>query len=424
MRLRLAAMWLAVQVVVITPLHATAQDGAAGGDPSPGALRWRGRPSIQLGPHLRLDLRLKLARDVVADDSDSLETSGTWRLRRAGLDGRLGRDVRFQLEHDLHRDGEWRDAYVGWSRFEHSAVRGGRFKVPFGREQLTSVADLDFAHRTLASATIAPGRATGVMVDGRWRRYDYAIGIFRHDGDNGRLREAQFVPEGEVARFGPSYAGRVRGAPLSPLGDRFRALRLGLAYGQTRVPEGLNSLRGRTLVGERVFFSPMYVNGTRARLGAEVSYTAGPAGVAAEWMQASEQRRRQGIGDVDLSDLVTTGWYASGTWMLTGEKKASFDGPRRPLFAGGWGAFELAGRIDALGFQTASQAGLAMTNPRAERVLPHRARAVTLGVNWFVNRWVRLTMNALRETLTVPAPAAASGHSHHWAGVGRLQLVF
>ena len=57
-------------------------------------------------------------------------------------------------------------------------------------------------------------------------------------------------------------------------------------------------------------------------MGTEVSFTPGPVGFEAEWMRAYEQRKNQGLGDVDLSDVIATGYYASATWLVDGREES------------------------------------------------------------------------------------------------------
>jgi phosphate-selective porin OprO/OprP len=422
-RIGFAIFSLSFVLLTASPAHAqTSQqdDGPRSG------IRWRNRPSFQFGEHVRVDLRLKLQWDWRAFDPDVDEDDYDFRVRRGGLDGQIGDHVQFQIERDLNEDGRWRDVYVNWSTFRQFEVMAGRFKVPFGREQLIGITDVDFAFRTLASTTIPPARDKGVMVHGRFLRrgLTYQFGVFEEDGDNGRLQEPQFVRGTGGVDLGPSFAGRVTLTPLRPLAETFETFRLGFAYGAADVPEGLNSLRGETVYGTEEFFEPVYVKGRRSRLGAEAFYTPGPVGLAAEWMQAREQRKEQGLGDVDLSDVVTTGWYASATWLVTGEDKDDFNNPRRSLFDGGIGAVELVARYEKLWFASADKEGAAFRNPRAEHILGNSDAVWTLGVNWFPNRWVRLTINGIREEFedVVRTPKAAT--TEFWSGVARLQVVF
>jgi hypothetical protein len=264
------------------------------------------------------------------------------------------------------------------------------------------------------------------MASGRFLRrgLTYEFGVFDDDGDNGNLREEQFSVTGEIEDIGPSFAGRVTATPLRPLAETFQTLRLGFAYGGTDVPEGLNSLRGSTVYGTVDFFPPVYTKGRRTRMGVEASYTPGPVGLSAEWMQAREERQHQGLGDVDLSDVISTGWYAAGTWLITGEDKEDFNNPRDPLFDGGIGAVEVGVRYEELQFESAEKTGPAFRNPRAAHILGNSDKVVTVGVNWFANRWFRVTINGIREELEDAARTPIPGTTVFWSGVGRLQLVF
>lgn len=401
-----------------------------------GAIRWRNRPSLQLG-EVRLDIRFKAQLDWRTFDPEIGQDVFDRRSLRGGINGEIGNHFEFQIEHDLYGQfdelsraeralgGEWKDLFFRWRTFRQVEVTAGRFKVPFGREQNVSFSDIDFAYRSGISATIPPARDKGVMVNGRFLRrgLTYEVGVFDDDGDNGRLQEPQFSVSGATEDIGPSFAGRITGLPMRPVGETFETLRLGFAYGIADVPEGLNSLRGQAVYGDE-FFEPVYVKGRRTRMGAELTFTPGPVGIAAEWMQAREQRNGQGLGDVDLSDFITSGWYVSGTWLVTGEDKEDFNNPRSPLFRGGIGAVEVAVRLETLQFESEDKTGPAFRNPRAEHILPNGDTAWSFGVNWFPNRWVRLTINGIREEFDDLRRTPANNTIVFWSGVGRLQLTF
>jgi phosphate-selective porin OprO/OprP len=419
--LRLAAALLVVLVGTVPT--ARAQDSQD--DSGESVLRWRNRPSFQFGD-VRIDLRMKLAYEWRRFEPEIVEDHGLWRMRRGGLNGEIGDHFEFQIERDFFRDGEWRDLFITWRTFRQAEVTIGRFKVPFGREQNVSSSDIDFAARALVSDVIPPSRDRGVMVNGRFlqRGITYEVGVFADDGDNGRLREAQFVISGERRDIGPSFAARVTGTPLRRLRPTFDTFRVGFAYGAASVPEGLNSLRGRSVYGTVDFFDFVYVKGRRTRMGAELTYTPGPVGITAEWMQARQQRNEQGLGDIDLSDVITSGWYTAATWLVTGEDKDDFNGPRNSLFDGGIGAIEVVVRYERLGFESADKTGVAFANPRAEHILGNRDHIWTAGVNWFANRWIRATANVVREDFEDPARTPQPGTTRFWSGLGRLQLVF
>jgi phosphate-selective porin OprO/OprP len=410
-------------LVLLVSASVHAQDNTEQDNPS--VFRWRNRPSLQFGD-LRLDLRAKIGHDWREFDPEIDADSTRWRHRRGGINGEIGGHIEFQIERDFHSDGEWRDVFVSWTTFRQASITGGRFKVPFGREQLVSSSDVDFAERALVSNTIPPARDRGVMIAGRFlqRGVTYEFGVFEDDGDNGVLQEPQFAVSGDIEGIGPSFAGRITGTPLRAVSPAFDTLRVGFSVGASKLPEGLNSLRGESYYGTVDFFEPVYVKGRRTRMGVDAIYAPGPFSITAEWIQAWEQRKNQGLGDMDLSDLISSGWYTAATWFLTGEDKEEYATPRRPLFEGGIGAIELAVRYETLGFESADKSGPAFSNPRAEHILGNTDRIWTFGLNWFANRWVRTVVNAIREEFDDPARSPIPGTATFWSGIFRLQVVF
>jgi phosphate-selective porin len=114
----------------------------------------------------------------------------------------------------------------------------------------------------------------------------------------------------------------------------------------------------------------------------------------------------------------------SGTWALTGERKASgLDNPRRPVLRGGPGAIELACRIESLRFASGSGGTDFSESPRADDILGNRDRAVTLGVNWYLNRWFKLQLNGIHETISDPSQGPLPQRPGFWSRVLRFQLT-
>jgi len=383
-------------------------------------LMWDDRPTIVFGQDITLSLRGKLQLDWREFDPDIGAETYDFRTARVALKGDLTRHFDYEVERSIDRDGnfaDWKDVYLNWTTFATVRVKAGRFKMPFGLEQNTGATDVDFAYRSLASSAIAPARDRGVMAYGEFDRYHYEIGVFEDDGDNGELKEPQFVVAGEKAvDVGPSFAGRLT-ADVS-------GANVGVAYTNAAVPEGLNSLRGESVWGTADFFAPVYVKGRRERFGAQFEWTPGPVGVKAEWMRSREQRREQGNRNEDLSPFIGTGWYVSGTWFITGENKDNNINPRKPIFQGGIGAIELGARYDQLSFGSTSQTGTPFANPRADRLLTNANHVWTFGANLMLNRWLRLMTNAIHEDFTDVVRTPDPGTSGFWSGVVRLQFVF
>ena len=427
-------LWLAFIAAAATAVPAAAQDRG---------LVWDNRPSIVFGDDLNVEIKGRTQLDWRWFDPETGDETFDVRTIRLGLQGELTRHFDWEIEREIDYTenaeetadqfqlGEWKDVYINWRTFDAFSVKAGRFKMPFGLEQTTSVSDLDFAYRSLGSTKIAPGRDRGVMAYGEL--FDgallYEAGVFDDDGDNGTLEEFRFVDVGQtiddLEDVGPSLAVRViaeifRGLPVP---ERLKGAELGAAYTSSDVPEGLNSLQGEEVWGYN-FFDRVYVNGRRQRLGFQFDWTPGPTGFKAEWMQSREERIGQSNRNEDLSDFIGTAWYASATWILTGEDKDSDVTPRRPLFDGGVGVIEIAARYDRLTFESGSTAEPAFTNPRADTLVPNSDSTVTFGINWMPIRWVKVVGNALRQSFSDVNRAPDSGVADYWSGLVRLQIAF
>ncbi len=418
--------------VLLAAVPAAAQDKRG--------LVWDDRPAIVFGEDFNIEIKGRVQFDWRRFDPEVDEETFEVRTLRVGLKGELSRHFDWEIEREIEQVsdidelnehwafGEWKDVYLNWTTFEGFSVKGGRFKMPFGLEQTTSVSDLDFATRTLGSTTIAPARDRGVMAYGRLLggALVYEAGVFDDDGDNSDPREPQFVEAGrDPGGEGPSAAVRVvaelfRGLPVH---NRLKGAEFGVAYTNAAMPEGLNSLKGEEVWGYD-FFEPVYVKGRRQRLGFQFDWSPGPTGFKGEWMQSREERKGQSNRDEDLSDFIGTAWYASATWLVTGEDKDSDVTPRRPLFQGGAGAIEIGVRYDQLTFESEGKSGPAFTNPRADHLIPNTDSTLTFGVNWLANRWIKVVVNGIRQTLDDTERAPITGTAEYWSGVARLQIAF
>lgn len=432
--MRRRAAW--VLAFLFVPTMAIAQQQAAAAQAAPAQdpdVRVRfPPPSLRIGDVFRIDLRVRLHFDFRAFEEDPDVAFDTFAFRRArvALEGRVFDDFEYQIDAEL-RDAQhpWRDVYVNYRRFEAFEIQGGKFKVPFGLDQLTSVFNNNFVARTLIGNQLAPGRDRGVMVHGRLADevVQYQAGWFEHDGDNVEFSEELSENElNPVPAVDGSWAGRVELHPWEPTRGNLRSAQFGVNFTTGTLAEGLYGLRGRT-VGGFGFFEPVYVKGQRLRLGVDGRWTPGPFSVTAEYNRVVDERNGQGLGDVDLPDAIAQGWSVAGTWALTGERKAGGIEPRRPLFQGGMGAFEVAARYDELRFSSEDDPAFAdeppFSNPRAANILPNRDRVLTLGGSWYLNRFGRIIFNAIRESIQDPARSPLSDRTTFWSGVVRLQFV-
>ena len=384
-----------------------------------------GPSSFRIGRAVQLDVRVKAQFDWrdFPKGSDA-NPSGVFDLHRAraAIDGTLWKRVEFQVERELRKTDEpWRDVYLDVEFHRALQVKSGRFKIPFSLDEMTGGTDLDFAYRSLAATYLAPGRDLGVMVHGTVlaKRVKYHAGAFRQGGENIRPAERR-DPQSSGTLAGRVTVRPWQGARGARAAGALRGLAAGASFTSGEVPEGLNSLRGRTVLGEALF-PRVYVNGGRRRTGAEVEWRAGPVSVRGELMRSVDERRRQGTDGGNLPDAIARGWYWSGTWLLTGEPKKDEVRPAKPLLQGGAGAVELAARLEE--FRMGSRAGIdpPSVSPRAGSILETADRVLTFGLNWYLNPYVLLQVNAIRETRE-RGGTAVPGQERMWSRVLRAQF--
>jgi phosphate-selective porin OprO/OprP len=385
-------------------------------------LEFSNRPVLRVGDWLTAEFTGRVQTDFRGFSPDIDADEGLFELRRlrVGIQGRVFDDFEFEVEAAPNETGDdtyWRDVYLNYRGLRDAQLQVGRFKIPFGREQLTSAARLDFINRSRISNELAPARDTGAVLHGRFFQdgLGYDAGYFLGDGDNAWV-------DGE-RRGKAVWAGRVIGAPLRllPLPGAVQSAEFGFAAVRSSVAEGEYSLRGRS-VGRETFFPRVFVKGARLRLGVDGEWRAGPVSLKGEFMHARTERLGQAITGGDLPPLIARGWYAAGTWLLTGERKASRVEPASPFLIEGIGAVEIAARYEQIRFFSATSAGVPLRNPRASSVRRQSDRVWTYGVNWYLNRWGKIQANAVHETIEDAERAMVFGQTRYWMWIARLQF--
>ena len=434
--LRRRAPWigLCAALSIASPQRATAQTpspAAPSADdatapapaPTPGkpavSFRWTDHPTLLLGDSTEIAFRARLQTHVTDSDA-SIGDARSFDLsrRRVGVEGRIAGAVDFQVDYEIDDDEPWRDVYANLSAFDAVQVQAGKFKLPFGLDENTSSGMLDFVYRSRAATQLAPGRDVGVMVHGRAlkRLIGYEAGVFAHDGGNASSKS--------TVAGDRTLAARLTLQPLRGKKRRWRDLQVSVAGTTSDVPEGISGLRGRTALDAPFFEPDLWVQGARRRGGVEFRWRPGPFSVKAEYARVTTERREQSVDDTDLSPLVASAWYVSGTYLVTGERKTDgIDAPRRTLLRGGWGALELAARIESLRFGSAATAPGATLSPRTEVIAPNADRVQTFGVNWVPIRGLKLQANLIHETLADPLHGPLPSRPAFWSRVLRFQIA-
>ena len=385
--------------------------------------RWKGYPSLQLGKGTHIDFRARVQFDVRQFDSPVGETDSSesdFARRRIAVEGEIRNVVSFEVDGEFEGENRWRDVYANYQQFGYVQVQGGQFKLPFSMDENTSPTNLDFVYRSLAARALAPGRDRGVMVHGRLldRIVRYELGLFDQDGRNARTRNPERVSGGRT------LAARVSAQPFRSSKSIMADLQAGVAFTSSDVATGLRSLRGLTTFEETFFDPDLWVEGHRQRTGFELRWRPGPFSFKSEYIRVTTERRGQSVEDTDLSPLYANGWYVSGTWAITGEKKAAgLNKPRRPFLRGGLGAFEAAVRFERLTFGSLGTDGPASFSVRADVLETASDRVTTIGGSWYLNQWVKIQLNAVREEVTSPRRGQPLSSHARWLYVTRFQFT-
>ena len=153
--------------------------------------------------------------------------------------------------------------------------------------------------------------------------------------------------------------------------------------------------------GQQTFFnynSTVVDTGTHWRVSPQAYYYYGPFSLLGEYVISDQALSGGTVTKKTPVDLQNTAWEVSGGWVLTGED-ASYNGvtPRSPfnLHAGQWGAFQAVARFAELdvdndafkdGFATAGSA--------------RTADAWSVGLNWYLNKNIRINTSYSRTTFS------------------------
>jgi phosphate-selective porin OprO/OprP len=396
-----------IRALGVCALVAGVAGPANGQTPSGLRLADNGRPTLQL-PFGELVFRGRVATTVQSPSRDrgTVWPDPGWQTRRLQVEGTVFKKIEFEVSREFgDADEPERDAFANIRFGRAFELRAGQFKVPFGHDALIGGANLDFVHRSLVGRQLAPGRDLGVMAHGRskGRRFAYQAGLFRRDGDNAR------TPQTRGGRL--ALAGRAVVAPFAASANRaLSAVEVGGAVVTSDLDDSLG-LRGRTVFGEGVFFDRVFVDGRRLRRGIEAAWAHGPASVSGEYITVSDQRLGMGAAGEALPSVTASGWYIAGTWVLTGERKDGRVDPEHDLFGDGYGALELVARIERLSFGVPS-APEAPASPLAVLPVPNADRAATVGLAWYLNRYLKVSASAVFESIADPSrsPRPGSGH--------------
>ncbi len=347
-------------------------------------------------------------------------------IRRARpiLEGTIGDFVDFRILPEFGQGNfQLLDAFVDLRPWKWLALRGGKYKTPFGLERLQQEQFLLFVERGLPQ-NLVPDRDIGaalhgVVGDGYLL---YEAGVFNGTVDGGNV-------DGDI-NDGKDWVFRLFAHPLRGVRG-FHDLGVGFAatYGKQRGTPSTTLLPQYKTTGQNVFFQfladptgvkPTIVAlGDRYRFEPQLYYYVGPVGLLAEYVYSATTVTQYLSGTETL--LANQAWQVQVNVVVTGEH-ASYEGvqPRRPfnLRKLHFGALELAARYGEVRVDAATFPMFADPNKSARAALEWAAEA-----NWHFTRLVKLAMLFARTTFKGGAPMGGDRVPEN-ALIGRLQIAF
>ena len=392
-------------------------------------------------------------------------------LRRArlGVEGVVYYDVKYILEVDFANDVvAVKDAYLQYQGVKIGDTplyfRAGNFRTPNSFELLTSELFVDTLERAAFVTGWQLDRQIGFQVSYWQDHWGLAAGIFG-DRFNAANNPQPLFP-GFTGDEDVTFAAR---ATVAPINRQVNGVNQVLYFGASvRTRESgtisrYSSTRSVALISTWLTTRSIRVGSAKEDTfwGLEAATLWGPFSLQGEYSHLDVDLPNSALipsnppGAAQLStaanpfinpltgvrtpDPEYNGWYVTGTWFFGGHKnynkegkwdRPTIDNPLRWNEGGGWGGLELVGKYDVLdmsdtSFNNAGKFGCPTT--RLYPNLPQRWRLHTqpsslglcgeqrtwiIGVNWYLNDYVRLMFDYAQADLSgYPLTAVAAGTS-------------
>jgi len=409
-------------ISLVQPTQAAAQKGGL-----PVSAGWNGEHFFIQSPDGQFKIQPYgyVQTDYRSYDGDGAPpNSFTVRRARFGFQGNYGDHWQYGILTDVASStgATVRDVYLNFKYNDAFQIQGGQFKEPFAQEVVAGVTNIDFVERGLQSLLYPSAgsafRSPGLVIHGDLDGgvVQYWAGIFNGKGYTG-VSNTTSVPE---------TVGRLRFYPFRKhKGSFFEAFALGgsLSYSYAR---GLSNEVTPSMTlpdGAYTFFPQFPINGNVWRYEGEFTFLHGPWGFRDEYVQAMFDRTGVGtleFGGLGFQNLPTVrfrAWNSSATYLLTGERRPENGTPRvkHPVFGPetpgssgrGWGAFELGFRYSGL---EGNEPGIFFNNIYTPELVPgydFKTDQFSVGLNWYLNYWVRYQTTVDVDRLKDPSTIGA-----------------
>ena len=332
-------------------------------------------------------------RFFLGDDEKRFVNTFLMRRIRPIFEGTLDKNFDFYLMLDFGGGTTViQDAYVDFRYSPKARIRIGKLKEPFGIERLQSGANLLFIERALPN-NLVPNRDIGAQLHGELVKgaITYAVSVFNGvadgasaDADNGD--EKDFVGRFFLLPFKNSATTALQNFGIGMAGSS------GTQKGSSTAP----NLPSYRTPAQQTYFSYRFdataagtaiASGKRTRISPQGYFYSGAFGLFGEYVIAKQEVTR----GTTAANLQNTAWQAAASYLLTGQKVnyrgVTLPKPFEPKDRS-WGAFELAARYNKLKVDEKAFPIFADLTRSAQT-----ATAWSVGVNWYLNRNAKLTVD-------------------------------
>ena len=365
-------------------------------------------------------------------------------FRRARLDikGKIFKYYEFKFMPDFAggqvviQDAYLNVNYVPWAR-----AQAGKYKTPFGIERLQSANALMFIERALPN-NLVPNRDLGFMAHGQpfYGEMEYQLAIMNGVVDGGSNNGDIDVNDDKI------FAGRLFFLPFK---DRpwevMRGFGFGFAgtYGHQRGSVGSPQTPVYRSDGQQTFFNyrtpssgtapaadnTVVADGNQWRISPQGYWYWGPLGLMWEWDQSNNDYTLANV----TQQVTVDSWQTQLSWVITGEDNTyrgttpakNFD--PWGITQGKIGAFEVAARYAQLSVDEGVYDNLIPGTPNTSLANPNnaarKAKSWAIGVNWYMNKMVRLMLDFDYTNFDGGAPNGGDRRSEE-VMMSRVQWVF
>jgi phosphate-selective porin OprO/OprP len=313
-------------------------------------------------------------------EARNLTTTGS-RALRLGIEGGVGAHLFYQFESDFAENGvDVVTAFLGW---RHKVVgldydlRMGNLFNDRSLEGSTGSDSTPFLERSVVATAIIPQRGFyGIGAQGRLFGPSWHASLTLSGDD---VDSAYAVNDSRTV---------IARAHWNPVKTDATVIHVGAWGFDEKLSSAAGTVTRNTVIGGRFIGSLRVSTGALTGATGDTGYGAELGGYwRALWAMAEVGRREARLAG--QRDFLSEAWSVSAGGFVTGEtppynpRFGNFTQPKvsRSILYGGPGAIELTARYERLAFTQESRLG--------------EGWAATVGVNWYLNSFVRLMLNGI-----------------------------